>query len=68
MQPKNSILPLFNLTGKTAIVSGAAAGIGLAAAQALAEAGANVAILYHNSVETAPKSALDIEQTYSVRC
>lgn len=41
---EQKIFPLFNNTGKTAIVTGAGAGIGLAVAQGLAESGANVAI------------------------
>ncbi|OTA23492.1 hypothetical protein BTJ68_14463 [Hortaea werneckii EXF-2000] len=41
---ETSVLPLFNLKQKTAIVSGAGAGIGLQVAQGFAEAGANVAI------------------------
>ena len=45
------VLPLFSLKGKTAIVSGAGAGIGLAVAQGLAEAGANVAIWYNSNKE-----------------
>jgi sorbose reductase len=44
------VLPLFSLKGKTAIVSGAGAGIGLAVAQCFAEAGANVAIWYNSNV------------------
>jgi sorbose reductase len=43
----NRVMPLFSLKGKTAIVSGATSGIGLGVAQALAEAGANVAIWYN---------------------
>lgn len=39
-----SVLSLFSLKGKTAIVSGSGAGIGYAVVQAFAEAGANVAI------------------------
>jgi len=42
----NHVLPLFSLKGKTAIISGAGAGIGLAVAQSFAEAGANVVIWY----------------------
>lgn len=61
------VLPLFSLKGKTAIVSGAGGGIGLGAAHALAEAGANVAIWY-NSNKEALKKAEDIEQTYGVKC
>ena len=66
--PKNDrVLPLFSLKGKTAIVSGAGAGIGLAVAQGFAEAGANVAIWY-NSNKKAIDRAADIEKTYGVKC
>lgn len=61
------VLPLFSLKGKTAIVSGAGAGIGLAVAQGFAEAGANVAIWY-NSNKKALDRASDIEKTYGVKC
>ncbi|KAF1813900.1 reductase with broad range of substrate specificity [Eremomyces bilateralis CBS 781.70] len=61
------VLPLFSLKGKTAIVSGAGAGIGLAVAQGYAEAGANVAIWY-NSNKKAIERAADIEKTYGVKC
>ncbi|RFU32372.1 hypothetical protein B7463_g3986, partial [Scytalidium lignicola] len=61
------LFPLFSLKGKTAIVSGAGAGLGLAIVHALAEAGANVAILYHTNKE-AIESAKVVEQTYQVRC
>jgi sorbose reductase len=61
------VLPLFSLSGKTAIVSGAGAGIGLAVAEGFAEAGANVAIWY-NSNKKAVDRARDIESTYGVKC
>ncbi|KAK1760886.1 L-xylulose reductase [Echria macrotheca] len=61
------VLPLFSLKGKTAIVSGAAAGIGLAIAEGFAEAGANVAIWY-NSNKKAVERAAEIEKTYGVKC
>ena len=61
------MLPLFSLKGRTAIVSGAGAGIGLAVAQGFAEAGANVAIWY-NSNKKAIDRASDIEKTYGVKC
>lgn len=41
---QKNVLPLFSLKHKTAIVSGAGAGIGLQVARGFAEAGANVAI------------------------
>jgi sorbose reductase len=61
------VLPLFSLKGRTAIVSGAGAGIGLAVAQGFAEAGANVAIWY-NSNKKALDEAAAIEKTYGVKC
>ncbi|KAK3325289.1 sorbitol utilization protein SOU2 [Apodospora peruviana] len=61
------VLPLFSLKGKTAIVSGAAAGIGYAVAQAFAEAGANVAIWYNSNKKAIAKAA-EIEQTFGVKC
>ncbi|KAI9731993.1 MAG: Sorbose reductase sou1 [Cirrosporium novae-zelandiae] len=61
------VLPLFSLKGKTAIVTGAAAGIGLAVSQALAEAGANVAIWYNTNNKGEQKAA-DIEKEYGVKC
>ncbi|KAK3115441.1 Sorbose reductase sou1 [Teratosphaeriaceae sp. CCFEE 6253] len=64
---ETSVTQLFSLKHKTAIVSGAGAGIGLQVAQAFAEAGANVAIWYHGN-----KQALDwaseIEKKYGVKC
>src|SRR4051794_41694009 len=39
-----TVLDLFRLDGKVAVVTGASSGLGVAAAQALAEAGADVAL------------------------
>lgn len=64
---ETAVLPLFNLKHKTAIVSGAGAGIGLQVAQALAEAGANVAIWYHGNKQALDRAA-DIEKKYGVKC
>lgn len=64
---EEKVFPLFNNTGKTAIVSGAGAGIGLAVAQALAESGANVAIWYHGNKKALDR-AEDIEREYGVKC
>ncbi|KAI9803909.1 MAG: L-xylulose reductase [Sarcosagium campestre] len=64
---EQNVLPLFSLKGKTAIVSGAGAGIGLSIAQGFAEAGADVAIWY-NSNKKALDRAKEIEETYGVKC
>ncbi|PHH60490.1 hypothetical protein CDD81_1621 [Ophiocordyceps australis] len=61
------VVPLFSLKGRTAIVSGAAGGIGLGVARALAESGANVAIWY-NSNKKAVDEAAEIEKKYAVKC
>jgi sorbose reductase len=66
--PKSErVMPLFSLKGRTAIVSGAGAGIGFAVAQALAEAGANVAIWY-NSNKKAIERAEWISKEFGVKC
>lgn len=62
-----SLLGLFSLKGKTAIVTGTGAGIGLAVAQGYAEAGANVALWYHSN-EKAIERAAEIEKKYGVKC
>lgn len=64
---ESSVMKMFSLKGKTAIVTGAGAGIGLSVAHALAEAGANIAIWY-NSNKQALEEAAKIEQTYGVQC
>lgn len=64
---QDQVLPLFSLKGKTAIVSGAGAGIGLSVAHGFAEAGANVAIWY-NSNKKAVERAAEIEKKYGVKC
>lgn len=64
---EHRVLPLFSLRGRTAIVSGAGAGIGLAVAQGFAEAGADVAIWYNSNREAVARAA-EIEKTYGVKC
>lgn len=61
------IMQRFSLRGKTAIVTGAAAGIGWAVAQALAEMGANIAIWY-NTNKKGPMRAEEIQTRYGVKC
>jgi sorbose reductase len=61
-------LSLFSLHGRTAIVSGVAStGIGFSISQILAEAGANVALLYNRN-ESALDGAKEIELSYAVKC
>ncbi|MGA9750078.1 MAG: SDR family NAD(P)-dependent oxidoreductase, partial [Nocardioides sp.] len=44
MSDASSVLDLFRLDGKVAVVTGASSGLGVAFAQALAQAGADVAL------------------------
>lgn len=53
------VLSLFSLTGKIAVVTGGSGGIGVPVVTALAEAGADVAIVYHRST-TAEDTAAQI--------
>ena len=61
------VMPLFSLKGKTAIISGAGAGIGLSVAQCFAEAGANVCIWYNENAKAVDRAA-EIEKEYGVKC
>lgn len=64
---ENSIIDQFKLNGKTAFITGGNRGLGLAMAKALAEAGANIAIIARD--ECANKEAAQlINSTYGVAC
>lgn len=68
LPPKEQkVFSLLNNSGKTAIVTGAGAGIGLVVAQALAESGANVAIWYHGNKDAIDRAS-EIEKEYGVKC
>ncbi|KAK5709344.1 hypothetical protein LTR17_019857 [Elasticomyces elasticus] len=60
------VLDLFSLKGKIAAVTGGSRGIGLEVARGLAEAGADVAIIYHTSTD-ATQTAEHLASTTGVR-
>ncbi|KAL2070689.1 hypothetical protein VTL71DRAFT_13715 [Oculimacula yallundae] len=63
----SSSLPAqFSLQGKTAIITGASSKLGLAIADALAEAGANIALFY-NTNPTAIEAAENLERKFNVK-
>ncbi|KAJ5087064.1 hypothetical protein NUU61_008371 [Penicillium alfredii] len=64
--PNQHVMKAFDLTGKVAAVTGGARGIGLEVSKALAEAGANVALIY-NSSKTAETTAAEIASANNVR-
>ncbi len=57
-----SLAPLFSLEGNVAVVTGAGGGIGRAAAAALAEAGADLALVGRN-IEKLETAAADVRKT-----
>lgn len=64
---KHSVLKQFDLTGKTALIVGGNRGLGLAMAQALAEAGANISIAARD--EKVNKEAQQLIQAdYAIEC
>ncbi|WP_110113340.1 SDR family oxidoreductase [Bacillus sp. CGMCC 1.16541] len=66
-----NVLQLFDLTGKTAIVTGGGRGLGAQIAQGFAEAGANV-VLCSRKVEACQEVATELEklgvQTLALKC
>src|SRR5438552_188197 len=63
-----SITRQFDLTGKTAIVTGASSGLGVTFAQALAEQGANVVLAARREKQLASVAAPLKTATLCVRC
>ncbi|KAI0009208.1 hypothetical protein F4779DRAFT_583046 [Xylariaceae sp. FL0662B] len=64
--PDAPVLSHFNLSGKTALVTGGSRGIGLAVARALAEAGADVVITYSSTAKAeAEKTAAEVASSSS---
>ncbi|KAL2836798.1 hypothetical protein BJX68DRAFT_259800 [Aspergillus pseudodeflectus] len=65
-QPANQhVMKAFDLSGKVAVVTGGARGIGLEVSRGLAEAGANVALIY-NSSSNANELAAEIASANNV--
>ncbi|KAF3259056.1 hypothetical protein TWF192_011188 [Orbilia oligospora] len=63
--PETQITPLLSLKGRTAIVTGAGAGIGFGVVEAFAEAGANIALWYNSNPEAIEK-AKKVSKTYGI--
>ncbi|KAE8411186.1 hypothetical protein BDV36DRAFT_302078 [Aspergillus pseudocaelatus] len=61
-----NVLEQFKMSGKVAVVTGAADGIGYAVSEAMAEANANVA-LWYNSNDAAIKKAKTLAQTHGIK-
>ena len=63
----DSVLKMFDMHGKTTIITGGSGGIGYEVARALAEVGSDIALWYNASSE-AQKLALTIEHDFGVKC
>ncbi|RAL12546.1 SDR family oxidoreductase [Aspergillus homomorphus CBS 101889] len=68
-KPENkNVLKSFDLSGRVAAITGGARGIGLEVSKALAEAGANIAIIYNTSPsETANALAATLASTNTIK-
>jgi len=64
---KNSILKQFDLKGKTALIVGGNRGLGLAMAEALAEAGASISIASRDEKVNQQAQQL-LQEDYSIEC
>lgn len=63
----DSVFQMFDLHGKTTIITGGSGGIGYEVARSLAEAGSDIALWYNTSSE-AQKLASTIVRDFGVRC
>lgn len=64
---RRSVAELFDLTGRVAIVTGGASGIGQQMSEALAEAGANVVVCARNA-DRCREYAAELSRHAGVRC
>lgn len=62
----SSVFAQMDMRGRVVCITGGADGIGLAVAEAMAEAHANVA-LWYNSNDAAIERARELEETYGIR-
>ncbi len=62
MEPLPHFPTCFSLTGRVALVTGGAVGIGRAVTLALAQAGATIGIHYHSSAREAQETAAEVER------
>ncbi|GAA5851847.1 hypothetical protein JCM8547_000076 [Rhodosporidiobolus lusitaniae] len=66
-QLSNSVFELFSMKGKVTAITGGAGGIGFAVAEAVAEAGGDVALLYNSSGAKAEAGAKDLQERFGVK-
>ncbi|CAH6722035.1 sorbose reductase Sou1p [[Candida] jaroonii] len=62
----NSVFEMFSMKGKVTIITGASGGIAAEIAKALAEAGSDLALWYHNSTY-AEELAKELTSTYGIK-
>ncbi|GAA5887450.1 hypothetical protein JCM6882_002534 [Rhodosporidiobolus microsporus] len=66
-QLPGTMAELFNMKGKVAIITGGSGGIGYAAAEALAEFGGDIALVY-NSAKGMDERAAEFAKKWNVKC
>ncbi len=63
----DSIMSMFSMKGKVVCISGAGSGIGFAVAEAMAEAGADVAIWYNSNKKAIEKAEKGLGEKFGVK-